>query len=71
MTTGRLAGIITDGDLRRAIQKLDQASLANLKCDEIMTQQSDRGKLRTACLRRAAVDGRSTFADFGVAGVDA
>jgi arabinose-5-phosphate isomerase len=36
--SGRLAGIITDGDLRRAIQKSDQASLANLKCAELMTQ---------------------------------
>jgi arabinose-5-phosphate isomerase len=35
--TGHLAGIITDGDLRRAIQRLDQPALANLKCDEIMT----------------------------------
>jgi arabinose-5-phosphate isomerase len=35
---GRLAGIITDGDLRRAIQKSDHASLANLKCDELMTR---------------------------------
>jgi arabinose-5-phosphate isomerase len=35
---GRLAGIITDGDLRRAIQRLDQEALANLKCDEIMTR---------------------------------
>lgn len=35
---GRLTGIITDGDLRRAIQKCDHASLANLKCAEIMTR---------------------------------
>ncbi len=35
---GRLAGVVTDGDLRRAIQKSDQASLANLKCEEIMTR---------------------------------
>lgn len=35
---GRLAGIITDGDLRRAIQRLDHASLANMRCDEIMTR---------------------------------
>jgi arabinose-5-phosphate isomerase len=35
---GRLAGIITDGDLRRAIQRLDHGALANLKCDEIMTR---------------------------------
>ena len=34
----RLAGIITDGDLRRAIQRLDHGSLAQLKGDEIMTQ---------------------------------
>lgn len=34
----RLAGIITDGDLRRAIQRLDHGSLAELKCDEIMTE---------------------------------
>lgn len=36
--SGRLAGIITDGDLRRAIQKSDQASLASLKCGDLMTQ---------------------------------
>jgi len=35
---GRLSGIITDGDLRRAIQRLDPAALGNLKCDEIMTR---------------------------------
>lgn len=35
---GRLAGIITDGDLRRAIQRLEPSSLANLNCDEIMTR---------------------------------
>jgi len=36
--TGRLAGIITDGDLRRAIQKSDPASLASLHSDELMTR---------------------------------
>src|SRR4029434_7692137 len=35
---GRLAGIITDGDLRRAIQKSDPASLANLRSGELMTR---------------------------------
>lgn len=35
---GRLAGIITDGDLRRAIQKSDPASLTNLRSDELMTR---------------------------------
>lgn len=35
---GLLAGIITDGDLRRAIQRLDHGALALLKCDEIMTR---------------------------------
>ena len=35
---GRLAGIITDGDLRRALQKGDPASLANLLSDELMTR---------------------------------
>lgn len=35
---GRLAGIITDGDLRRAIQKTDPASLTNLRSDELMTR---------------------------------
>ena len=34
---GRLAGVITDGDLRRAIQRLDHASLEHLKCDDFMT----------------------------------
>lgn len=35
---GLLAGVITDGDLRRAIQRLDHGALALLKCDEIMTR---------------------------------
>lgn len=35
---GHLRGIITDGDLRRAIQRLDHGALATLKCDEIMTR---------------------------------
>ncbi len=35
---GRLAGIITDGDLRRAIQLRDHAALENLLCDDIMTR---------------------------------
>lgn len=34
---GRLAGIITDGDLRRTIQSHDAASLTKLRCDELMT----------------------------------
>jgi len=36
--SGRLAGVITDGDLRRAIQRLDQAPLETLKCAAIMTK---------------------------------
>ncbi len=35
---GRLAGVITDGDLRRAIQRLDHAALETLTGDEIMTR---------------------------------
>ena len=35
---GRLAGVITDGDLRRAIQRLDHAALEHLQCDEFMTR---------------------------------
>ena len=35
---GRLAGIITDGDLRRAIQESHPAALANLRSDELMTR---------------------------------
>jgi arabinose-5-phosphate isomerase len=35
---GQLAGIVTDGDLRRALQRRDPASLQNLKCDEIMSK---------------------------------
>lgn len=35
---GHLAGVITDGDLRRAIQKSDHASLEKLTGDEIMTR---------------------------------
>jgi arabinose-5-phosphate isomerase len=36
--SGRLAGIITDGDLRRAIQRLDHQALAKLHGGEIMTR---------------------------------
>jgi arabinose-5-phosphate isomerase len=36
---GRLAGIITDGDLRRAIEQTSHESLAKLTCDEFMTGQ--------------------------------
>ena len=35
---GRLAGIITDGDLRRAMERIDYLALTNLKCEEIMTR---------------------------------
>jgi arabinose-5-phosphate isomerase len=37
---GRLAGIITDGDLRRSLQRLSSAEIAfaNLTCDELMTR---------------------------------
>lgn len=34
---GRLAGLITDGDLRRAIERLDHAALELLSCGEFMT----------------------------------
>ena len=36
---GHLAGIITDGDLRRAIEQTSHESLANLTCDDFMTRQ--------------------------------
>ena len=35
--SGRLAGIITDGDLRRAIEQTNHESLAKLTCDDFMT----------------------------------
>src|SRR5207253_11367704 len=37
---GRLAGMITDGDLRRPMQRVRPADLAfaNLKCDDLMTR---------------------------------
>jgi arabinose-5-phosphate isomerase len=37
---GRLAGIITDGDLRRSLQRISSAELAfaNLTCDDLMTR---------------------------------
>jgi arabinose-5-phosphate isomerase len=36
---GRLAGIITDGDLRRSLQRMGPRDLAfaNLRCDDLMT----------------------------------
>src|SRR5215207_5811371 len=34
---GRLAGVITDGDLRRAIEQTSHESLAQLRCDDFMT----------------------------------
>ena len=36
---GHLAGIITDGDLRRAIEQTSQESLAKLTCDDFMTRK--------------------------------
>ena len=36
---GLLTGVITDGDLRRAIEQRDHASLAALTCDEFMTHK--------------------------------
>lgn len=38
-SNGRLAGIITDGDLRRAIESTSHDSLAKLTCDDFMTRQ--------------------------------
>src|SRR3984893_846503 len=38
-SAGRLAGIITDGDLRRAIEQTNYESLADLKCDDFMTRK--------------------------------
>ena len=37
---GRLAGIITDGDLRRSLQRINSAELAfaNITCDDLMTR---------------------------------
>jgi arabinose-5-phosphate isomerase len=38
---GRLAGIITDGDLRRSLQRLSSSAdlaFANIKCDDLMTR---------------------------------
>ena len=37
---GRLAGIITDGDLRRSLQRISSADLAfaNITCDDLMTR---------------------------------
>lgn len=36
---GRLAGIITDGDLRRAIEQTSHEALAKLTCDDFMTSK--------------------------------
>ena len=36
---GLLAGIITDGDLRRAIEQTSHESLAKLTCDDFMTRK--------------------------------
>jgi len=38
-STGRLAGIITDGDLRRAIEQTDHDALARLTGDDFMTRK--------------------------------
>ena len=35
---GKLAGLITDGDLRRAIERLDRNSLDSITCIEFMTE---------------------------------
>jgi len=36
---GLLSGVITDGDLRRAIEQTDHATLATLTCDDFMTRK--------------------------------
>lgn len=36
---GRLGGIITDGDLRRAVEQTDHEALAKLTCDDFMTRR--------------------------------
>ena len=36
---GRLLGIITDGDVRRALQSRELAELASLRADEVMTRE--------------------------------
>ncbi len=36
---GNLAGVITDGDLRRAIEQTDHDALAKLACDDFMTRK--------------------------------
>jgi len=38
-SSGLLAGIITDGDLRRAIEQTDHEALARLSCDDFMTRK--------------------------------
>ena len=37
---GKLSGIITDGDLRRSLQRIGTGEIgfANIKCDELMTR---------------------------------
>jgi arabinose-5-phosphate isomerase len=37
---GRLAGVITDGDLRRSLQRVGPRdfAFANIKCDDLMTR---------------------------------
>jgi arabinose-5-phosphate isomerase len=39
-SNGRLTGIITDGDLRRSLQRIGarEVAFANIKCDELMTR---------------------------------
>jgi len=36
---GKLAGIITDGDLRRAVEQTDHEALSKLRCDDFMTRK--------------------------------
>jgi len=76
--SGHLTGVITDGDLRRAIQRLSHAELENLTGDEIMTRNPVVANpdllaydaLRccsesgSACLRRASFNGKQAIADF-------
>jgi len=38
-SSGHLAGIITDGDLRRAIEQTDHNALGRLTCDDFMTSK--------------------------------
>ena len=64
--SGRLIGLVTDGDVRRALQAHDD--IRGLRASAVMTANPSDHRAGCALAGSAAIDGRPAVADFGAAG---